>query len=232
VIRANKSWFAVFPKKLNTCLDLAKKHGRTSINFVVYRTESKNESDHHVIPYESVEDVFRDDYLTHSEVNGSVRWNCTLKNHLLHVSHSQREVDVSEYYEAPLNAEEIWTSNGLSEELDETKAYTEGSVIKVSVNRYERDPKARDACIASKGTRCTICNFDFEEIYGARMKGFIHVHHRSPIHLTKSECTVDPIEDLDPVCPNCHAVLHSKRDVLSVDQVKKMIEENGSNKSR
>ncbi|MGI2172402.1 HNH endonuclease [Shewanella sp. MF05960] len=56
--------------------------------------------------------------------------------------------------------------------------FTEGALKQVTINAYERDPKARKACIAKFGAICQVCDFDFEKTYGAIGKGFIHVHHK------------------------------------------------------
>ncbi len=225
VIRANKSWFAVFPDKLKKKLSLAAELKRKSINFVVYRTVSENERDHYVIPYEYVQNLYRDDFLTHSEVNGTIRWNCTIKEGKLHVSHSAVSVDVSEYCEAPLLFEDSESLRPFPEELDENEVYREGSVSRITVNRYERDPKARAKCLQEHGSSCAICGFNFEREYGKRMSGFIHVHHINPISLKASEYDIDPVNDLMPVCPNCHAVIHSKNEILSVVDVQNLMKE-------
>jgi len=36
------------------------------------------------------------------------------------------------------------------------------------------------------------------------------VHHLVPISKIGKKYRVDPIKDLRPVCPNCHAVIHLK----------------------
>ena len=87
---------------------------------------------------------------------------------------------------------------------------TEGA-LDVSVSqKYERNPKARAACIAAHGTRCAICGFDFGEFYGPAFAGMIEVHHIVPLSEIGEEYVVDPVRDLIPVCPNCHTALHSK----------------------
>jgi 5-methylcytosine-specific restriction protein A len=65
-------------------------------------------------------------------------------------------------------------------------------------------------CIEHNRPVCSICGFDFEEKYGPRGKGFIHVHHVIPIHQIGKEYKIDYRKDLIPVCPNCHAMLHRK----------------------
>lgn len=97
-----------------------------------------------------------------------------------------------------------------SEDVDDT--IVEGAVKKISVNAYERNPIARMKCIEHYGSVCTICGLDFGKYYGEFASGFIHVHHIKPIHEIGKEYVVDPINDLIPVCPNCHAMLHKKLD--------------------
>ncbi|MEP6298201.1 MAG: HNH endonuclease, partial [Ilumatobacter sp.] len=52
-------------------------------------------------------------------------------------------------------------------------------------------------------------------------EGFIHVHHVNDIALAETEYMVDPIADLRPVCPNCHAMLHKASPAMTVQQLKK-----------
>ena len=93
----------------------------------------------------------------------------------------------------------------------------------VSVNIYERDPRARRACINHYGEKCFICNFDFGAVYGAECEGMIHVHHLKMVSESDGEYTIDPINDLRPVCPNCHMVLHSQKTGYKVEEVKAML---------
>lgn len=86
----------------------------------------------------------------------------------------------------------------------------EGAVDKALVNHYERDREAREECIKVHGCRCAVCGFDFEEAYGPMGHHFIHVHHIVPISSIGKEYKINPVTDLIPVCPNCHAMLHSK----------------------
>jgi 5-methylcytosine-specific restriction protein A len=36
----------------------------------------------------------------------------------------------------------------------------------------------------------------------------MHVHHLTPLATMTGPYQVDPISDLRPVCPNCHAMIH------------------------
>lgn len=105
-------------------------------------------------------------------------------------------------------------------EIDET--YKEGKSISVIVNKYERDLAARKKCIEHYGTNCQICNFDFLKAYGNIGKDFIHVHHIKPISEIREEYKVNPITDLIPVCPNCHAIFHRRKPAYSVEEIKNL----------
>ncbi len=108
-------------------------------------------------------------------------------------------------------------------ELNDNLTFTEGTVRQITSSKYERNPYARKVCIEKYGTKCSVCGFDFEEIYGELGKGFIHVHHLSKIANIKKEYELDPIKDLRPVCPNCHAMLHRTKVGLTIDELKKRI---------
>ncbi len=111
------------------------------------------------------------------------------------------------------------TSDFFPEEIQEPEKLFEGAKAITYVNAYERNPKARKLCIDHYGTDCRVCGFDFEATYGDLGRGFIHVHHLIPLSEIGEEYIVNPIEDLRPVCPNCHAMLHRKKQVLSISEL-------------
>ncbi len=106
---------------------------------------------------------------------------------------------------------------------DELTAFREGTSVSVSVNVYERSRKARDLCIQYHGAICNVCGMDFESTYGDIGKGFIHVHHITPLAGIGVSYELDPINDLVPVCPNCHAMLHKKEPPYLVRELKASI---------
>ena len=131
---------------------------------------------------------------------------------------------------ADAQLEEAWTDHhgrGFTspEELAPNGTYPEGAVTRVEVNRYERDHAARRACIARWGTTCAACGFDFERTYGPIGRGFIHVHHLKELSSVGDGYRVDPLTDLRPVCPNCHAMLHRENPVLTIAQLKERLTE-------
>ena len=107
--------------------------------------------------------------------------------------------------------------------LTDTESYPEGAVTKVFVNRYERNRLARVKCIQKKGSVCAVCGMDFEKTYGEIGKGFIHIHHTTPIASIGKGYEVDYEKDLVPVCPNCHAMLHRKEPPYTIDELRNII---------
>ncbi len=104
------------------------------------------------------------------------------------------------------------------------KSHTEGSPNQILVTAYERNPQARRDCLEYYGYSCQVCKLNFEVTYGEIGKKFIHVHHRVPVSVKGEEYEVNPIKDLIPVCPNCHAMLHKRNPPFSIDELKIRIE--------
>ena len=113
-------------------------------------------------------------------------------------------------------------SGWLPEEVAESPTLYEGAVRQVTINAYERNPEARRQCIAAHGTTCCICGFSFGAGYGPEAEGYIHVHHLRPLSEIGGKYVVDPVEDLRPVCPNCHAVLHLGGRCRSIEEVRQL----------
>ncbi|MBG6043868.1 HNH endonuclease [Proteus mirabilis] len=108
----------------------------------------------------------------------------------------------------------------------DTKYYFEGKPRKITVTTYDRDSKAREICLTKHGYICCICGFDFYHRYGELGRNFIEVHHLNQLADFAEEHEIDPIEDLRPVCPNCHRMLHRKRPALSIKELQEIIENN------
>lgn len=108
------------------------------------------------------------------------------------------------------------------EELPEEsiEGLSEGMKKTVVVNQYERNTKARNLCVKFHGAVCAACGFDFEKTYGEIGKGFIHVHHLIPVAQIGKSYQVDPVKDLIPVCPNCHAMIHRSEKTLTIEELK------------
>ena len=118
----------------------------------------------------------------------------------------------------------------LPEAMDVRKEYAAGryaegasKLVKIIAKEVERDPRVRGECLRIHGTKCAICGFDSEAVYG--VPGIIHAHHLHPVWEGIRE--TDPEKDMIPVCPNCHAMIHSKvgRGCYEPDEVKRMMKE-------
>jgi len=120
----------------------------------------------------------------------------------------------------PANREHLYPD----ELTSNSQSYPEGMARQVVVNAYERNLSARKACIEHYGYSCQICSFDFWDKYGEVGQDFIHVHHTTPIASVGASYHIDPILDLIPVCPNCHAMLHRRDPPLSVEELKNKLQ--------
>ena len=109
------------------------------------------------------------------------------------------------------------------EEVPPSTTHLEGRVRQVLVNAYERNSAARTACLSHYGHACSVCGFDFGSFYGPVGKDFIHVHHLKEIASIAEEYEVDPIHDLRPVCPNCHAMLHKRKPAYLIGDLKQLL---------
>lgn len=108
--------------------------------------------------------------------------------------------------------------------LKENIGLIEGVGKTVVVNAYERNSKARQLCILHYGLDCSVCELNFEKVYGEIGQGYMHVHHLRPLSSIGVSYEVDPIKDLRPVCPNCHAMLHKKEPPYTIHELRAVIE--------
>ena len=111
-------------------------------------------------------------------------------------------------------------------ETIEIENRVEGKRKKIYTTKYERSYKNREKAIKIHGTRCMVCDFDFEEAYGELGKDFIEVHHTKPLYSLEEEIEINPEEDLVCLCSNCHRMIHRRRDkILTVEELKEIMEE-------
>lgn len=71
------------------------------------------------------------------------------------------------------------------------------------------------------------CGFDFEKMYGDLGRDFIHVHHINPLKTIGESYQIDSENDMVPLCPNCHAMVHRSNESrsLSVEALRSIIDE-------
>lgn len=111
----------------------------------------------------------------------------------------------------------------LPEEIDSSGPYLEGAAKTITVNAYERSREARTKCIEHHGWKCGVCELAMADLYGTLGEGVIHVHHLRELSSLGEEYEVDPIKDLCPVCPNCHAILHTSTPAMTITKLRKVL---------
>lgn len=153
------------------------------------------------------------------EVAPTVPWRKGIRGSGFPLDPEVTEALFTEYLATGPEAEER-----LPGELDPGE-YWEGAVRTITVNRYERDPNARAACLEHHGYVCKACSADLTETYGEELgRRAIHVHHVVPMAAQGGkEYRLDPINDLVPLCPNCHNVIHKTEPVLTPEEFKNQV---------
>lgn len=125
--------------------------------------------------------------------------------------------------------EEEWASfSGLEtpQEATAAGAYPEGATRRITVNAYERSRRAAELCVDRYGHACSVCGFDFGRTYGGIGEGFVHVHHLKPLSEIRGEYRGDPVSDLRPVCPNCHAMIHRRTPAYGIEELSELLDAN------
>jgi 5-methylcytosine-specific restriction protein A len=113
-----------------------------------------------------------------------------------------------------------------SEAQGEGVGESEGEPQLALSKRYERSRLNRAACVSVHGFRCAACYLDMAERYGEIAEGFIHVHHIVPLSLMGESYRLNPVSDLIPLCPNCHAIAHLRTPPLSPLEIRELFSRN------
>lgn len=112
---------------------------------------------------------------------------------------------------------------------DDESAFPEGRESFKAHRHLERDGKmprmAKAKRLAETGKlECDVCQMDFHRVYGKLGLGFIEAHHTTPV--SKLNGTVKTkVSDLALVCSNCHRMLHRGTNLLSIEQLKVLVNE-------
>ncbi|MDA2989595.1 MAG: hypothetical protein O2815_11015 [Actinomycetota bacterium] len=117
----------------------------------------------------------------------------------------------------------LWSNSTPPVYPEEDAPLIEGGTISVRVNRYERNPKARAECLAHHGPTCVVGGFNGGDVVGEAGEGLIHVHHLVEMSQRKTRYQVDPVRDLVPVCPTCHAMIHLRRPAYTPSEVREIL---------
>lgn len=114
-----------------------------------------------------------------------------------------REID-------PLNPA---NNDGFADAAEPFMAHEGAETLKTHLRRERSKALVQKFKEKLEDFRCSICDFDFFERYGEIGRGFIEAHHLTPVSQLQPG-TKTKLEDLIPVCSNCHRMLH-RRDGLS-----------------
>lgn len=98
-------------------------------------------------------------------------------------------------------------------------AASEGRKYSVQNSRFERSRILRERCLHHYGLSCQVCKMSFKETYGEINPGYIEVHHINP--LMNGERSTNPINDMIPLCSNCHSMAHQEQPPISISDLKK-----------
>lgn len=102
--------------------------------------------------------------------------------------------------------------------------HLEGQRYSVTSTAIERDRSAREKCLNRFGYSCQVCSLNFEDKYDETGKNYIHVHHRIDLAYREGVNVINPERDLVPLCPNCHAMVHTERPAISVEKLNSIYE--------
>ena len=216
VVLANleSGWFAINPNTWKKRIERCKALGRTGPNLIVYRTRSGEDRDHHVIPYELIATMLSLDSLK-LQKNGTYRWNLTLANDRLHVSH-RKGYEPTERFLASRLIVEDGIPDGDPEIASErvnlrTRSYediVEGIARESIVLSRSRSAVLRQEALKLSNGICEGCGVDFSLILSGRGLRALQVHHKKQLALRETpEAT--SLADLAVVCANCHAIIHT-----------------------
>lgn len=156
------------------------------------------------------------------DLNGDYLENVLTKNHF---RDGVRLINEQTYHKILSNANLFQNQSNENKNTNESFSSfgIEGKKKVRYTTIYERDPKLRNKAIEIHGTTCQCCGFNFEKSYGEFGKDFIHVHHIKPIS-ESGETIVNPETDLVVLCPNCHYMIHRKRNyTLSIEELKNIL---------
>lgn len=105
------------------------------------------------------------------------------------------------------------------------REFAEGERSRRESAFFKRNPALRAAAIAKHGVRCRGCDHSLGEIYGELGAGYIEIHHLDPLAERADGLSAGPhqttVDDVTPLCANCHRMVHRRRPALSIDELRR-----------
>ena len=97
---------------------------------------------------------------------------------------------------------------------------SEGYPRLTAMTAMARSKKMRTIALKKHGNSCSSCGLNFFDKYKGLEKDCMELHHVKPLSLGDRKSNIN---DLVPLCPNCHRVAHSKRPPLKVFEIRRML---------
>jgi predicted HNH restriction endonuclease len=113
----------------------------------------------------------------------------------------------------------------------------EGSLTEVSKTQRQRSQllrklKIKELKLQNERLSCCACGFVFEDKYDGIGKDFIIIHHLKPVHTIDetetSQLVGDALRLVVPVCSNCHSIIHKKEPMMTIAELKLIIDSQSS----
>ncbi|GJQ61072.1 MAG: hypothetical protein SCALA702_01250 [Melioribacteraceae bacterium] len=136
---------------------------------------------------------------------------------------------------AALNLENVWFASTHTQQKTKSLTDLDSDLIfegaKFQAYRWfcERNPILKSQCIEYHGLSCSVCGFNFNAVYGELGANYIHVHHLKPLAKNRGSVLTNAKTDLAPICPNCHSMIHRKKEELTIEELKNLIKLNQKN---
>lgn len=109
-----------------------------------------------------------------------------------------------------------------AETIQQSEIVQEETKVKEESKQLTKE-QIKAECIDYYGAICDICGFDYGYTYGEAYEMAIEVHNTKEESVEEILPHTHPIEDLVPICHNCHHILHTHRPALTIEQMRQMI---------
>ncbi|WP_462153926.1 HNH endonuclease [Pseudoalteromonas piscicida] len=107
-------------------------------------------------------------------------------------------------------------------EVTPEQEYNEGERHIRETAYFKRNPQLVNDAKKAYGYTCQVCDFNFEEVYGAELgKEFIECHHKNPLS-EKAGKFSSTLEDVCVVCSNCHRMLHRTKPAMKPERLREL----------
>ena len=131
-----------------------------------------------------------------------------------------------------LNLYDLLISRGGTDNIETFSSFAaDQTILEISEKRqYVRHSRIERNTSASKkvkkilGNTCMGCGFNFKRIYGERGENYIEAHHLTPLHMLPEgkAVSMDPEKDFAVLCANCHRMVHTKKPMLTMEELREM----------